>query len=163
MSDHLYIGILVPKGPPPLTEEFKTQLALLTHPDPEGLHPQELHWRKFARELLRQFIRENNRHAIECVVAEETAREYRRQRAEEADEGPKEPLPRYELAPPAYSKNSRWWCKAHKRIATHVLLRKGMPPALCCDPDLGGIMRMCQVVEATQAYIKLQLDENKTP
>ena len=36
-----------------------------------------------------------------------------------------------------------WYCKVHKREATHILLRDGMKPTVCCDPKLGGILALC--------------------
>lgn len=46
-------------------------------------------------------------------------------------------LPCYQVA------ENPGWCIVHKRPATHVLIRPGMPAVLHCDPTLGGIMVPC--------------------
>lgn len=37
-----------------LSPEHQTMLQLLAYPNPEGLHPVEVRWRDFARELIRE-------------------------------------------------------------------------------------------------------------
>lgn len=53
---------------------------------------------------------------------------------------------------PAYSESDPeelWWCNSHERIATHLILRKGMEPCHVCDPKLGGILLPCKCVNLT--------------
>jgi hypothetical protein len=50
---------------------------------------------------------------------------------------------------PTYEKNTTgwvWWCRTHRRIATHILKREGMSPEAHCDPALGGITLPCDCV-----------------
>jgi hypothetical protein len=36
-----------------------------------------------------------------------------------------------------------WWCKSHRREATHVWTDENGNRRICCDPKLGGIMLPC--------------------
>jgi hypothetical protein len=50
---------------------------------------------------------------------------------------------------PTYEKNTTgwtWWCRTHRREATHLLKREGCSPVATCDPALGGILLPCDCV-----------------
>ena len=41
-----------------------------------------------------------------------------------------------------------FWCRTHKRMATHLLVRDGeLSPKHVCDPALGGITLPCDAVD----------------
>ena len=42
-------------------EHYKTMKELLQYPNPEGLHHDEVRWRDFARELIREYEEELER------------------------------------------------------------------------------------------------------
>lgn len=57
-----------------MTLNHRTKIALLAYPDPQGLHPNELNWREFARWLLER-IDEGRTMDIQRDFAQEKLRQ----------------------------------------------------------------------------------------
>lgn len=45
----------------------------------------------------------------------------------------------------------KFWCKTHRRIATHIMTPVGGEECRCCNPRLSGILARCEVEKLTTA------------